>query len=48
MFDHRNTHRAVATTALALAILIVIPLVLLLSGCGGDTPQGAVQKFFSA
>jgi len=48
MFDHRHTHRAVPTMALALAILIVIPLVLLLSGCGGDTPQGAVQKFFSS
>jgi len=40
-------HTAV-TIALLLALLVVVPCLLVAAGCGGDSPQSAVQRFLSA
>ena len=33
---------------MAVALVLVLPTLLVLAGCGGNTPQGAVQNFFNA
>jgi hypothetical protein len=40
-------HTAV-TISLMLALLVVVPCLLAAAGCGGDSPQSAVQRFLSA
>jgi len=45
----RNRRRtATNAVAVAVALLLVMPALLAIAGCGGNTPQGAAQNFFSA
>jgi len=45
----RNGRRtATNAVAVAVALLLAVPALLAIAGCGGNTPQGAVQNFFSA
>jgi len=45
----RNRNRTARNVvAVVVAILLAVPALLLVAGCGSNTPQGAVQNFFSA
>ena len=45
----RNRNRTARNVvAVVVALLLAVPALLLVAGCGSNTPQGAVQNFFSA
>ena len=48
MSARNRRQKGASAVAVAVALTLVVPTLLVLAGCGGNTPEGAVQNFFNA